>query len=136
MEDFVTYDQALRLRELGFDWDCGYYYNECNQKFMPNTNDSYGQLNTNDLLDNINRIWNCISAPTLSQAQKWLREVKRIHIVIDAVHRMNCDGTYAIFYPYTIKDWEGKILNNFGLGYECYESSLEEAIDEALELLK
>lgn len=125
MEDFVTFKQAKILKELGFDEKTlTVYYKTDESCVIPNPE------HWND------EIWHEFSAPTLAQAQKWLRDVKRIHIVIDAVHRMNCDGTYTIFYPYTIKDWEGRILNNFGLGYECYESSLEDAIDKALELLK
>ena len=141
MEDFVTYEQAIKLKNLGFDWDCGYYYNECNQNFMPNTNDSYGMLNTNDLLDNINRIWNCISAPTLSQAQKWLRNIKDIIIVIDFDNWCEKYGCHVykktIYNSENIKDSYGSMLvtNESNEDFDSYEQALSMGIDKALELL-
>lgn len=138
-EDFCTYEQAELLKELGFDWKCVGFYSKYKIASIEHDMGWDGGMIIEENYNNAfiaNNYDVLCSAPTLSQVQKWLRDVKRIHIVIDAVHRMNCDGTYTIFYPYTIKDWEGRILNNFGLGYECYESSLEDAIDKALELLK
>ena len=134
MEDFVTFEQAVMLKKLGFDWDCGYYYNECNQKFMPNTNDSYGQLNTNDLLDNINRIWNCISAPTLSQTRKWLGEVKDINIVSN--FKFHKGKVKYSWYIVTDNGQRGICDDPEKSIFDTYEEALLNGIDKALELLK
>lgn len=66
-EDFVTYRQAVKLKELGFDWETYAHYHFNKIDGLP---DKYPDVT----FDN----YNCsslemYSAPTLSQAQKWLR---------------------------------------------------------------
>lgn len=58
-EDFVTYEIAKKLKEKGFDWEKIATYN-------PRT-----KVRNNHL------------EPTISQALKWLREEKKLHIVMD-----------------------------------------------------
>ena len=63
MEDYVTFEQATKLKELGFDWKTWIYYDE----------------DDNELTESISSVdWNgetdSISVPTLAQASKWLRE--------------------------------------------------------------
>lgn len=65
MEDFVTFEIAKKLNEKGFDWSCSRYYSVDNKKLKKNEYWAYEER---------------ISAPTISQALKWLREVKKIHI--------------------------------------------------------
>lgn len=69
-EDFVTYEQADKLCDLGFDFECIACYDENVFEITP----VYSNYNSPDYR------WNLISAPTLSQAQKWLREVYNISI--------------------------------------------------------
>lgn len=71
MEDFVPYELAKKLKEKGFDEVCYNYYEplkHClNQIKTPWTNkegESYG----------------VITAPTIAQVLKWLREEKKISI--------------------------------------------------------
>jgi hypothetical protein len=56
-KEFIPYEQALELKELGFDEPCLGFYGE-----FSNNKVAYG------LADGINR------APTFSQAFRWLRE--------------------------------------------------------------
>lgn len=65
-EDFVTYEQALSLKELGFDEFVLYKY-EANTLITPN------ELIYRDYNDDY-MYFNSCSAPTLAQAQKWLFE--------------------------------------------------------------
>lgn len=65
MEDFVTFEIAKKLNEKGFDWICSRYYSLDNKKLKKNEYWGYEER---------------ISAPTISQALKWLREEKKIHI--------------------------------------------------------
>ena len=123
MEDFVTYEQAEKLADLGFDYKCIACYDE--EEFEYN-----GE--PNDYNSGYYR-YNLISAPTLTQAQKWLREVKDIHIEIK----------YTINPQY--EPWIGKVViiedypepNTIIDTDTCdtYEEALSEAIDKALELL-
>ena len=123
-EDFVTYDQAVKLKELGFDWECNHYYDssellheEC-QSFVTN----YGHTNSDLCL---------ISAPTLSQAQKWLREVKGVKVYIKPLFSSD-EYEYCISFKF----------QGFNVGDECYgveetwEYALSEGINEAIKLLK
>ena len=61
-EDFVTYEQAVALKKLGFDWRLNQYYTD------------KGSLIYDAFADNFNVGSGSASAPTLSQAQKWLFE--------------------------------------------------------------
>jgi len=72
----VTYDQAKRLKALGFDWITDYYYT-CEGKsrhFQFEDNDCYPD-NWNDS----NEEDSFCSAPTVALALKWCRDVKRVH---------------------------------------------------------
>ena len=80
-EDYVTANQARLLKELNFDWDCcSYYSNET-------TTDGNVWFYTQQIPDNFNSSPFKTSAPTLAQAQKWLREIKGINISIIAGER-------------------------------------------------
>lgn len=136
MEDFVTYEQAVKLKKFGFDWDCGYYYDEITQKFKPNTNDSYCELSTNDLLWNNNKMWRCTSAPTLSQVQKWFREVKGIIICIEP--RFYRNKRPLMGYDYRLFNKDDGCYSNIKAEtiYDTYEQAVLAALNKILELLK
>lgn len=68
MEDFVTYEIAVKLKEKGFNEPCyGYYH-------LNGGDDSF------DFLNSLNSFR--IAAPTISQVLKWLREKKKLHVSI------------------------------------------------------
>ena len=66
--------------------------------------------------------------PSLYEAQKWLREEKKIEIVVF--------GTNYIGGPYYPDIFTGDGLMNRAKGYESYEEALLEGIKEAIKLLK
>lgn len=63
-EDFVTYDQAVQLKELGFDGEC--------------SNNAMRYLG--------------VETPTLNQAQNWFFEKNKIYIEIYAGDYLNSFG--------------------------------------------
>ena len=72
MEDFVTYDLAIKLKDKGFNWICSHYYRtKCKDLFMVFPSEDWSNAEER------------INAPTISQVLKWLREEKRLHIAID-----------------------------------------------------
>ena len=118
-EDYVTYEQAVKLKELGFDWKCYTFYHW----------DNWCGLSHSGIYENHNMFKKCISAPTLSQAQKWLRE-KGIDITPIPVTRDD-ERKYRWALDRLnprLRDWTDDIINN-------YEEALSAGIDRALQLL-
>ena len=68
MEDFVTYDLALKLKDKGFDYPCvGHYVN--NQLYVAHYHNAFHSYKDES-----------IDVPIISQVLKWLREEKKYHI--------------------------------------------------------
>ena len=135
MEDYVTFEQSIKLKKLGFDWNCNHYYGL--DGFLHEETQSYI---TNYMHSNKNTY--PIPAPTLSQVQKWLREIKDIIIVIDFdnwCEKYGCHVYKKIIYnSENIKDSYGSMLvtNESNEDFDSYEEALSMGIDAALELLK
>lgn len=121
-EDYVSFKQAKKLKELGFDLDCEYIYYLISNNNIP-IFESYCTANYNEM----ERNWN---APTLSEAQKWLREVKGKIIIPCTMHREN-----IMKYDVYIVD-EPIDLFDHSEGFDTYEQAISAGIDKAIELLK
>ena len=63
-KEFVPYELAIKLKELGFDEPCFAYFNAFNKKLLLDL--------SNNRTGNDDERW--ISAPTFSQAFRWFRE--------------------------------------------------------------
>lgn len=131
MEDYCTFEQCVKLKELGFDWECNHVY--------------YGENATHVFPDERKKLCDCFqqnsnvtdyrfSAPTLAQAQKWLRETKDICIIVLKCCKIgnSIDGKYYS----EIRAMDGKMIQCTHKIRETYEQALSSGIDEALELLK
>ena len=136
MEDFVTYEQAQRLKALGFDWDCMKGYSH-----FPG--ESVRTLNAQE--ENINGKYSkwCYSAPTLAQAQKWLREVKGV--VISVIFKDKNDHHFPNMY-YWKEDflpickergpqWRDWFIYGEHPIRDTYEQALSDGITKMLELI-
>ena len=116
-ENFVTYELAVKLKEKGFKEKCIAYYwekiNEHTPSFLVEDNMPEYGLNILDLLSNHNQAeWSpFIDAPTISQVLKWLREEKKIHIVIDFDGGMGWYYQIAL-YGLTTYEKESEHKNN------------------------
>ena len=130
-KDFVTYEIAKRLKEAGFNEPCDHYYH-------------HGELKRYADTDSVNRNTNghgrpnkC-SAPTLWQAQKWLREKHNIHVQIEAVMQEQWTYTLVDLAPWSDMDgeWHDRIPDREGYPQiATYESALSAGIAAALELI-
>ena len=85
MEDFVTFEIAKKLKEKGFQEEClayyskdsDFYYNTC---YCSDVECAFKSFNSRP-----NHICGKrIDAPTISQALKWLRKEKHLHIELVA----------------------------------------------------
>lgn len=137
--DFCSFEQCVKLKELGFDWECDYRYVD-NRDLLG----LFNLINVHEFyhLTGVKITDDSVPAPTLSQAQKWLREVKDIIIGIDFDnwHEKHVCHVYKkiIYNSENIKDSYGSMLvtNESNEDFDSYEEALSMGIDAALELLK
>ena len=82
--EFIPYEQALELKELGFDEPCLAFYNG---KFLESTDYNFDNSTPKD-------IGLCIVAPTFSQAFRWFREK---HGLVGIIKFGTNDFTYNVY---------------------------------------
>lgn len=127
-EEFVTLETAKLLKEKGFKEDVFTFYEvDCVEGDMILSE-------TYDESENFNEKNDCLSAPTQSLAQKWLRETKNIHI---CVYNCACGYGYEISKAdngthITSSVYEGP---NDGGEWDIYKDALEAGLQEALKLI-
>lgn len=117
--EFIPYEQALALKELGFNEPCfGKYdiYGSFDHKLFYHNHDSETSLNC--------------SAPTFSQAFRWFREKY---------------GLFSEIQPYLIigTQWRYTITNrnnSSGLphkeGFQTYEEAEQACLEKLIEIIK
>jgi hypothetical protein len=88
-QEFVSYQLALELKQLGFDEPCLAFYNG---KFLDSTQYDFDNCSMKD-------IGQCLLAPTYSQAFRWFREKYNISYSIDWMSRSSefYNGYYVHF---------------------------------------
>ena len=115
-QEFVPYEQALALKELGFDEPCFGYYSE-------------GELILNSHTNNHMQRFR-YSAPTFSQAFRWFREKHKIGTWIHHYFNMgegNFEYSFVITLPY--KDDDGYV-------YEKHEEAELACLRKLIEIVK
>ena len=120
MEDFVTYDQAIKLKELGFDLKCNHLYSIENPNNIIRTSHYHNEAVITDT----------ILAPTLSQAQKWLREVKGVKVYIKPLFSSE---EYECWISFKFQGYGSD--EDYGIK-KTWESALSIGIDEAIKIIK
>ena len=83
-KEFISYEQALALKELGFDEEClGWYVSKTSQTLEI------------ELVKQENLLRDAIIAPLYQQAFRWFREKYDLHSYIDRVYE---NGFYVYEY--------------------------------------
>jgi hypothetical protein len=103
-KEFITYELALELKQLGFDEPCIAYYT-----VVPEDNINWFTISEQAVTDNgsifgssknYNTEWfeteGTISAPTYSQAFRWFREKYGLCIVIKPIDDKKLDLGYSL----------------------------------------
>lgn len=119
-KEFIPYEQALALKELGFDEPCFAYYLNRKLNIFHNTsvNDRINSK-TKDIFSS-----DVIVTPTFSQAFRWFREKYGLHSYIE--------GSYPWFRYYINSDddrWEG-------FKHLTYEEAEIECLKKLIEIIK
>lgn len=134
-KDYVSFETALALKATGFNYPCRYYYT---REDAPEG--SVWHTTSEDAPIDYNRtVYARCSMPSLWQAQKWLREVKNIDVL---VWECNCVYIWVIskacdeqtrIAPILMSDEEGE--DEYSGKWLSYEAALRDGIKKALELI-
>lgn len=124
MEDFMPFELAVKLKEKGFSCEYPFaMYNEDGEFYPLYSSDKYYyEISDFDSRDFI--------APTISQVLKWLREKKKIYIMVDRSYSVR--GWH--YYIIDDDDFENPIQQEVEHN-RCYEQAAIDAIEYALDNL-
>jgi hypothetical protein len=127
-KDYCDYDTCVALKELGYVGICDAYYELIGSEDY--NRDSFEILYTRDFIhpDDIDRV----AAPLLCQAQKWLREEKKLIVLVGFDF---CPLTSEIVYNWVIVV-NGNTAKISSYTYDDFEEALSEGIKEAVKILK
>lgn len=140
-ENYVSYELAVKLKAAGFDEPCDHFYVHYldPNKARISASGVYGEWkdidafkhNFNVIDDNRYKqslIPYC-SAPTLWQAQKWLREKHHISVRV----------SYISYHKVWFADWlnlDSGEFDDTDATFDSYEEALADGIEAVLELIK
>jgi len=124
----VNYEQAKKLKKLGFDWELQVMYDVPSQMacYSSRLANPFQCINWNNPNEE-----NCISAPTVALALKWFRDVKGVFTSIYNNNMVYCDLEF---------DYVGVILFDekriFTKHYDTYDEAESALLDALLEYYK
>ena len=133
-EYYLSFEVAKLLKEFGFDWECRCYYETSGKLRGKNSGNFYNYNSPLLWQNNGNTDTQLYSAPTLDVAQRWLREVKNIRLLVETGPELYIVESYTLAYGY----WTPTCLLHDGIEYErfyTYEKALEAGIKKALEII-
>lgn len=115
-KEFVPYEQALALKELGFDEPCIAFY----------TQNAYGdgkELQWFRKPNDCNRDYVFISAPLYQQAFRWFREKYNIHYAMKPIlgSKNGYDSFPMLGWDYDIFVTNRETKNSYYMGYPVGE---------------
>ena len=128
-KEFVTYEQAVALRDIGFDYGCLAQYGD--------TEEGIGFEIWND--ENYHMWENSVGAPLKQQVLRFFREKYYYHIVITNTNGLGKSKGFG--YEISIQD-SNDVLADYGSIYhnepwlETYEEAESACIDKLIEILK
>ena len=127
-EDYVSYELAVKLKACGF--------NELTNSFYDEASVEQGEFEIVCTYAKFNEVCRtpgceCVAAPTLAHAQKWLREEKNWHIIVEPLIWESLTYEFKLWHKF-----RGYENANRGFYFSSYERALSAGIAAALELLK
>lgn len=133
-EQLIEFETAKLAKEKGFNLAVDVYYNIPNMKIYYWKLKKIKNFKIECAKGNYNPIdWNsskfkdvCLSAPTQSLLQKWLRDVHNIHIIVSPLK----DKTFKVEYSKDLNYWSKHDL------FKTYEKALEKGLYQVLKLIE
>jgi hypothetical protein len=117
-KEFVTYEQALALKELGFDDECCGYYSD-NILYIYE-------------IENKNLCNGAIVCALKQQVFRWFRENYNKNSFIELVYQDGLKYDYVLYV-----DKKEEECENYGDGpYNTYEEAESACIDKLIEIVK
>jgi len=133
-KEFIPYEQALELKELGFNEKCYGHYDSVGKL---NTIEDYTRLGAN-ILDMISKEFNSVSymkeicsSPLYQQAFRWFREK---HNYCYFIRGNNYDGYYYDIDNLGMLRYKIEIDNR--LTWKTYEEAELECLKKLIEIIK
>lgn len=138
-KEFIPYEQALALKELGFDEPCFGFFVKSDKISMFQECEWEERTNNGFIKDFLNSKY-CSTVPTFSQAFRWFREKCGLFSNLDVI-----DNCATFYYEYQIvnhKDTEfyhdghqaRRLWNN--LEFKTYEEAELECLKKLIEIVK
>jgi hypothetical protein len=124
-KEFVPYEQALALKELGFDEPClgKFYYNQL---------EIGGNWCNNDFKEDPDVF---ISAPLYQQCFRWFREKYDLHSLIESFNQDENGNDIEYIYSYRIVT--NKIFpKEMNVFFNSYEEAELECLKKLIEIVK
>lgn len=137
--EYVSYDLTKHLKEAGFDWKCNAYYHH----IIGEEEEDFSETPITDDYNSDEFESPHFSTPTLSQAHKWLREVKgiAINVIAHDAYEKGRAGKYnwkEVYLPNCNEngpqwcDWY--IYGHYPL-FNTYEEALSDGLSKILKLI-
>jgi hypothetical protein len=127
--EFVPYEQALALKELGFDESCFGYFDPLLGDYTIINSDC---INPKPTLFNHNSSSIVVSAPTFSQAFRFFREKYNLHSTIALISNSDTERRYMVMIDYI---YPHKAIMEFE-EYETHEEAELECLKKLIEIVK
>ena len=144
-ESYVSLEIAKLLKQAGFTWLCGSLYGlDVRYKGKSIDEDKEYSLKAagkgkeikyvdGGLVYNFNNTnddsFGGYSRPTHAVAQRWLREVKKVDVLVE---KRFCAYVYSLS---NIDDNTNNVIPEMSVGYDTYEQALEAGIKKCLTLI-
>jgi hypothetical protein len=119
-KEFIPYELALELKELGFNEPCfGYYHEDMSISYTG----IFGQNTNSFWLPSPNKIF---TAPTYSQAFRWFREK----------HNLFGQVNIHTYFIYNISNGDFKMVKKYDKLFETYEEAELACLKKLIEIVK
>ena len=141
-KEFIPYEQALELKELGFDEPCFAFYGIDGDYIIGIDEVRFNTISNYDFNSRTSEESNSCSAPLYQQAFRWFREKYDIHYSID---RECSQHDFKWGYNWSLYNWTGMFdeyltsAPDAPVGewvYDTYEEAELACLKKLIELVK